>query len=81
MYKALHITTGSIVAAKLVPIDDDLDDIFKEINVIKECHSPHIVKFFGNLKKDNHLWVSSWLLEEAYIFRIILHILTFIDIY
>ena len=58
VYKALHKSSGSIVAAKLVPIDDDLEEIFKEINVIKACNSPFIVKFLGNLRKDNHLWVG-----------------------
>lgn len=55
----MHIATGSIVAIKRVSIDNDLEDIIKEITFMKGCKSPYIVKYHGSYVKDGELWVCS----------------------
>ena len=45
------------MAVKKVGIDNDLDDIMKEIEFMKGCRSPYIVRYFGSYFKDNELWV------------------------
>jgi serine/threonine protein kinase len=57
VWKALHKQTGSIVAVKRVGIDNDLDDIVKEIEFMKGCKSPYIVKYYGSYFKDSELWI------------------------
>lgn len=50
------------MAIKKVGIDNDLDDIMKEIEFMKGCRSPYIVRYFGSYFKENELWVSNMLL-------------------
>lgn len=57
VWKAIHIKTGDIVAIKKVEIDNDLDDIMKEIDFMKGCRSPFIVRYYGSYFKDNELWI------------------------
>jgi serine/threonine protein kinase len=57
VWKALHKQTGIIVAIKRVGIDNDLEDIMKEIDFMKGCRSPFIVRYFGSYFKDNELWI------------------------
>jgi len=40
-----------------VGIDNDLEDIMKEIDFMKGCRSPYIVRYFGSYFKDNELWI------------------------
>jgi serine/threonine protein kinase len=54
----MHKKSGVVVALKIVPVEDDLDDIIKEINVLKGCDSPAIVRYYGSFFKNDHLWVS-----------------------
>jgi serine/threonine protein kinase len=57
VWKAIHRATGGIVAIKKVGIDNDLDDIMKEIEFMKGCRSPYIVRYFGSYFKENELWI------------------------
>eukprot|EP00026_Physarum_polycephalum_P005843 Phypoly_transcript_05882.p1 GENE.Phypoly_transcript_05882~~Phypoly_transcript_05882.p1 ORF type:complete len:470 (+),score=85.35 Phypoly_transcript_05882:171-1580(+) len=57
VWKAIHKQTGGIVAIKKVGIDNDLDDIMKEIEFMKGCRSPYIVRYFGSYFKENELWI------------------------
>ncbi len=42
----------------LVPVESDLQEIVKEISIMKQCDSPYIVKYFGSYFKDADLWVK-----------------------
>ena len=53
----MHKKSSTVLALKIVPVDNDLDDILKEINVMTGCYSPAIVQFYGNYIKNDHLWV------------------------
>ncbi|KAL6064718.1 non-specific serine/threonine protein kinase [Balamuthia mandrillaris] len=57
VWKALHRTSGRIIALKKVVVDDDLDDLINEINIMKQCQSPYVVSYFGSYFKDNELWI------------------------
>lgn len=59
MYRAVHKTTGRIVAIKLIPVETDLNDQLKELIVIKSCKSSYIVRYYGSYYKDNVLWVNT----------------------
>jgi serine/threonine protein kinase len=59
VFKAMHKRSGNIVACKLVPIDNDLDDLLKEINVMRDCYSPYIVRFYGSFYNSEVLSVRS----------------------
>eukprot|EP01097_Dermamoeba_algensis_P007595 TRINITY_DN4834_c0_g1_i1.p1 TRINITY_DN4834_c0_g1~~TRINITY_DN4834_c0_g1_i1.p1 ORF type:complete len:429 (-),score=53.48 TRINITY_DN4834_c0_g1_i1:425-1711(-) len=57
VWKAIHKSSGSELAIKKVPIDNDLEDLNKEINFMKTMSSPYIVNYFGSYYKDNELWI------------------------
>jgi hypothetical protein len=53
----MHKTSGHVLALKIVAIDNDIEDIIKEINVMNGCDSDSIVRFYGSYYKDERLWV------------------------
>jgi len=57
VWKAIHRATGTVTAIKRVGIDNDLEDIMKEIDFMKGCRSPYIVRYFGSYFKDSELWI------------------------
>jgi serine/threonine kinase 3 len=58
VYKAIHKRTGEIVSIKVVPFEDDYNDIIKEINFMKSIICPQVVRFFGSfIKDDAELWI------------------------
>jgi serine/threonine kinase 4 len=48
VYKAYHKESGNIVAIKVVPITSDIDSLRKEIQILKQCKCPYIVRYFGS---------------------------------
>ncbi|KAM9968554.1 hypothetical protein ACTFIW_007704 [Dictyostelium discoideum] len=57
VYKATYKKTGNIVAVKLVPINEDFQEILKEINIMKQCKSKYVVQYYGNYFKDETCWI------------------------
>lgn len=57
VYKAKHRETGHFLAIKQVPVESDLQEIVKEISIMKQCDSPYIVKYFGSYFKDADLYI------------------------
>lgn len=55
----MHKATSTVVAIKRVGIDNDLEDIMKEIDFMKGCRSPYIVRYYGSYFKDSELWVCA----------------------
>jgi len=52
----------TVYAVKLIETTDlseDDETIKKEINILKKCNSPSIVRYFGCYIKQNLLWVSA----------------------
>ena len=57
VYKALHKPSGNLVAVKIVPTSGELNSLKKEIIILKECHSPYIIQYYGSYFKDETLWL------------------------
>lgn len=69
VYKAMHKQSGTIVALKIITVQDDseFNDIMKEINVMNACDSPSIVRFYGSFyNQEGFLWVFHNLLLHLY---------------
>jgi hypothetical protein len=57
VYRARDLRTGNFVAVKVVPVETDLGDLLKEIDVLKRCHSEYIVGYFGSYMGAGELYV------------------------
>mmetsp|Transcript_7812 Transcript_7812/g.14973 ORF Transcript_7812/g.14973 Transcript_7812/m.14973 type:complete len:460 (-) Transcript_7812:3891-5270(-) len=57
VHKGLHITSGTIVAIKIVPIVNEITALKKEIQILKECRHPNIVGYIGSYIKEGDLWL------------------------
>lgn len=57
VYNARHLETGEIVAIKVIPVEADLSEFKKEIDILKKCHSDYIVRYLGSYFKDGDLWI------------------------
>lgn len=54
------------MAIKVVPLDDDIEDLRHEVDVMKECKSPFIVNYEATFFKDMQevwVWVTSYCLQ------------------
>ncbi len=60
VYRARDKRTDTLVAVKIVPVETDLDDLLKEINVLQGCHSEYIVGYFGSYTGANELYVRNY---------------------
>jgi serine/threonine protein kinase len=61
VFKGIHKSSGRIVAIKIIPVESELDELLKEIAILKKCDSPYIVTYYGSYFKDADLWVSDQL--------------------
>ena len=52
VYKAIHKDSQQILAIKQVPVDNDLQEIIKEISIMQQCDSPYVVKYYGSYFKN-----------------------------
>ncbi|XP_069740472.1 serine/threonine-protein kinase 3/4 isoform X4 [Narcine bancroftii] len=57
VFKAIHKESGQVVAIKQVPVESDLQEIIKEISIMQQCDSPHVVKYYGSYFKNTDLWI------------------------
>eukprot|EP01137_Pigoraptor_chileana_P012322 Opistho-2@4281 len=57
VFKAIHKASGEIIAIKQVPVENDLQDIIKEISMMQQCDSPFVVKYYGSYFKDTDLLI------------------------
>eukprot|EP01133_Synstelium_polycarpum_P007449 gene7449-8715_t len=57
VFKAKHKKTGHIVAIKQVPVNEDFQEILKEINIMKQCRSKYVVQYYGNYFKGETCWI------------------------
>lgn len=52
--------TGQTVAIKVIDLEeteDEIEDIQREIHVLKQCHSPYVVSIYGSFVYHTKLWI------------------------
>eukprot|EP01114_Cavostelium_apophysatum_P003871 TRINITY_DN1400_c0_g1_i4.p1 TRINITY_DN1400_c0_g1~~TRINITY_DN1400_c0_g1_i4.p1 ORF type:complete len:1584 (-),score=580.27 TRINITY_DN1400_c0_g1_i4:69-4820(-) len=59
VYKASHRSTGEQVAVKIIALEEDetFDDLIIEIDILKKCNHPNIVKYYGSWLKGKELFI------------------------
>eukprot|EP00053_Salpingoeca_punica_P019366 m.195275 g.195275 ORF g.195275 m.195275 type:complete len:455 (-) comp17634_c0_seq5:2354-3718(-) len=55
--KAMHRSSHQVVAIKQVPMESDLQEVVKEISMMRQCDSPFIVQYYGSYFKNAYLWI------------------------
>jgi serine/threonine protein kinase len=57
VYKAKHIQSGKLCAVKQIPVENDLEETIKEINIMTGFDSQHLVEFYASYLTEDTLWV------------------------
>jgi len=60
VWKAMDRRTKEVVALKLIPCtgrDDDMDAVRREVNILKDCNHPNIVRYGGSYLAEANLWI------------------------
>ena len=57
MYKGIHKESSEAVAIKMVPVEGDLEDLAKEIRILRRCESNYITRYYGSYNLDGSLWI------------------------
>jgi len=64
VYSAVEKKTGAEVAIKVIPLEADIEELVKEIEILKMCDSPQIVSYRGAFIQENDLWVRNGRCQE-----------------
>jgi serine/threonine protein kinase len=61
VYKAKMNSTGEVIAAKCVALGEEetLEELQKEIDILRKCQSPACVRYYGCVKHADELWVCN----------------------
>mmetsp|Transcript_49222 Transcript_49222/g.73199 ORF Transcript_49222/g.73199 Transcript_49222/m.73199 type:complete len:493 (-) Transcript_49222:21-1499(-) len=51
------VVRGSFVAIKIVPVEKEQDELLNEINILEQCKSTYITRYFGSFMKDDDCWI------------------------
>lgn len=57
VWKAQMRETGELLAIKKVPADSDPADLKREVEFMRGCQSPYIVRYFGSCEQKGELWI------------------------
>lgn len=70
VYKGIYLPTKAVVAVKVLELDEDetFDDLVAEIEFLRSCSSPYVVKYYGSYKRDHELFVSDCRCCRVFIF-------------
>ena len=62
MYKARALRTSELLAIKIINLadsDGEMAGIMTEIELLRQCDHPNIVRYFGSYRTQEYLWVFS----------------------
>ena len=57
VFKARNEGLEEYGAIKIVPAEQDTGEVAREIQTLKDCASPNIVRYFGSATRNNELWI------------------------
>ena len=58
VFKARDNRDNKLVAVKIIPIEEDMTNVEREIHIMQDCKHINIVEFKGAFTKDSDLWVN-----------------------
>lgn len=67
VWKARQVSTGRVVAVKVVYVDDDLEEIQLEIGILQKCKTPYVVGCYGSYdgQEDDGEGEAIWIVMEV----------------
>ncbi len=59
VFRAVHNKTQVVVALKVVDMEDeDLNELIREVEIMKGLEARYIVQYFGSYIRDDRLWIA-----------------------
>ena len=59
VWKATHNETKTVAAVKVVDMEDeDLEELIREVEIMKNLDGRFIIAYYGSYIKDDRLWIA-----------------------